>query len=888
MSFVEQAYNALRHSIYDGLLLQTRLAPLTDSIEIEVADGELKLNFAPMEALMQQAVDANVVNGLTDVIDFNRTTQGKLQQSGWRGSWSFMGEYLRGLTITPEVQTFLDTHAISFLDDGDTSVLEGSVASDILLGNTLGNTLDNVLDGKEGLDLLNGDSGNDRLTSRGASSQLYGGSGNDSLISYGANSQLHGGEGNDYLQANYHWAGAGSAFYGGVGDDTILGSRFVDTVYFNLGDGHDTLNVGQGNDVLKLGAGIAESDITISREGENLVLNHSNGTDKITVQKWFNLSASSANTYKLGSVVFDDGTVWDTAFMETPLLTQHGTSGDDTLIGLEQYGDTIYGGAGNDTIDGKNGADILNGGTGNDRLTSRGASSQLYGGSGNDSLISYGANSQLHGGEGNDYLQANYHWAGAGSAFYGGVGDDTILGSRFVDTVYFNLGDGHDTLNVGQGNDVLKLGAGIAESDITISREGGNLVLNHSNGTDKITVQNWFNSKSKLGKVIFDDGTEWQQSYIEGASSNNAPIVTSTLTDQTSDEASLFSYQLPVDTFTDSDAGDTLTLTALFSGGGTLPSWLSFNTSTQTLSGTPPNDASGDYDINIIATDSFGLSVNTNFTLTINDVINGDSSNDRIINRGDNHTLNGGQGNDHLRAYGSDNTVNGDQGSDRLIAIGHNNIVNGGAGNDRIAARGINNTFNGGDGNDSIRAYGVDSTLNGDAGDDVLYANGDNNTLNGGDGDDRLIARATATNTTFNGGAGDDKITGSSNNDTYLFTAGDGHDTIIEQDHEIGGTDSLQFGEGIEADDLWFERATNDLQITIYNSDDSVTIKDWYADDSHKIEALKLNSGQALLNNQLDQLVQAMASFGVPAAGTSDLTGQIKDEIAPVIAASWG
>jgi hypothetical protein len=26
----------------------------------------------------------------------------------------------------------------------------------------------------------------------------------------------------------------------------------------------------------------------------------------------------------------------------------------------------------------------------------------------------------------------------------------------------------------------------------------------------------------------------------------------------------------------------------------------------------------------------------------------------------------------------------------------------------------------------------------------------------------------------------------------------------------------------------------------------------------------------------------------VPAAGTSDLTGQIKDEIAPVIAASWG
>jgi hypothetical protein len=41
------------------------------------------------------------------------------------------------------------------------------------------------------------------------------------------------------------------------------------------------------------------------------------------------------------------------------------------------------------------------------------------------------------------------------------------------------------------------------------------------------------------------------------------------------------------------------------------------------------------------------------------------------------------------------------------------------------------------------------------------------------------------------------------------------------------------------------------------------------------------------MNNQLDLLVQAMASFNAPAPGTTELTGQIKDEIAPVIAASW-
>jgi len=43
-----------------------------------------------------------------------------------------------------------------------------------------------------------------------------------------------------------------------------------------------------------------------------------------------------------------------------------------------------------------------------------------------------------------------------------------------------------------------------------------------------------------------------------------------------------------------------------------------------------------------------------------------------------------------------------------------------------------------------------------------------------------------------------------------------------------------------------------------------------------------------LINNQLDLLVQAMASFGAPAAGETELSGQIKEELAPVIASSWG
>ncbi len=195
------------------------------------------------------------------------------------------------------------------------------------------------------------------------------------------------------------------------------------------------------------------------------------------------------------------------------------------------------------------------------------------------------------------------------------------------------------------------------------------------------------------------------------------------------------------------------------------------------------------------------------------------------------------------------------------------------------------------------------SSLDGGAGNDSLTAHANaNNSLKGGAGNDvlglteatyryRIRRRRYGTryhsaehSNTFEGGTGDDVINGLRGADTYKYNLGDGHDTITD----LGGADKLVFGVGVEADDLWFERATNDLEITLFNSGDSITVKDWYSSNSNKIETIKLNSGEALMNNQLDQLVQAMATFGVPAAGTTELSGQIENEIAPVIAASWG
>ncbi|PHS26635.1 MAG: hypothetical protein COA83_02885 [Methylophaga sp.] len=422
---------------------------------------------------------------------------------------------------------------------------------------------------------------------------------------------------------------------------------------------------------------------------------------------------------------------------------------------------------------------------------------------------------------------------------------------------------------------------------------------------------------------------------------NDAPTVTTSLVDQFIDEDSLFSYQLPIDTFTDVDANDSLSLLATLADGSVLPSWLSFDALTQTFSGTPPLDVSGVYEFKITATDNGGLTADTSFALTINDI------NPDIIGGTGNETLTGTNYADVINSGDGDDVLIGGAGNDTLIAGAGSDWLQGGAGNDTLvvsddarwssrfiaynagspgnrgtrervritAMQRSHDLFDGGqgfdtvqgtDGSDAIFLHDTFSPLpngsgprvqnierfNMGAGDDIIdltspIHNYGDVELNGEAGNDVLWGSSGSD--ILNGGTGNDKLSGGAGDDTYLMNAGDGHDTIrnFAADHATS-TDTLQFGQGIEADDLWFERAVNDLKITVYNSGDDVTIKNWYANDSHKLDSIQLGNGQALMNNQLDQLVQAMASFNVPAPGTMDLTGQIKDEIVPVIAASWG
>ncbi|WP_220778171.1 putative Ig domain-containing protein, partial [Shewanella hafniensis] len=65
----------------------------------------------------------------------------------------------------------------------------------------------------------------------------------------------------------------------------------------------------------------------------------------------------------------------------------------------------------------------------------------------------------------------------------------------------------------------------------------------------------------------------------------------------------------------DTDVGDTLTLSAV-----TKPSWLSFNTTSGVLSGTPGNADVGAHPVLLRATDTDGLTADQSFSITVTNV----------------------------------------------------------------------------------------------------------------------------------------------------------------------------------------------------------------------------------------------------------------------------
>lgn len=112
------------------------------------------------------------------------------------------------------------------------------------------------------------------------------------------------------------------------------------------------------------------------------------------------------------------------SFPYREIIEMYGYAGNDELQGAFLHINTIYGGPGDDIINGGAMANSLHGEDGNDTINAwMGEYSELYGGAGDDTLSGGDKGSTLDGGTGNDSM-------------YGGDGADTYYVSSLHDLIF--------------------------------------------------------------------------------------------------------------------------------------------------------------------------------------------------------------------------------------------------------------------------------------------------------------------------------------------------------------------------------------------------------------------------------------------------------------------
>ena len=353
----------------------------------------------------------------------------------------------------------------------------------------IANSENNSICGGDRKDVIYGGAGNDMIYGKDGNDKLYGGAGDD---------KLYGGNGDDYLE-------------GGAGDDYLSGGAGDDTFVYGKGYGNDIVTKDwsstqeQGTLIMK---DLNKEDIEYGAKGDDLILKIKETGETVTIKNYLYY-----DRYKMGKIEFEDGTVLFedivNTIKENPVLIE-GTENNDSInysgsaskwmrvnVKAGSGNDTIYTGIEDDYIEGGAGNDYINSGSGNDEVYGGEGNDTIYGENGNDKLYGGAGDDKLYGGNGDDYLE-------------GGAGNDYLEGSYGSDTYIYNKGDGNDTIydysTVAGEIDKLILND-INSSDVSLSKEGYNLVLSINGTEDKITVSDhYYSSNYRLENITFADG----------------------------------------------------------------------------------------------------------------------------------------------------------------------------------------------------------------------------------------------------------------------------------------------------------------------------------------------------------------------------------------------
>ena len=191
--------------------------------------------------------------------------------------------------------------------------------------------------------------------------------------------------------------------------------------------------------------------------------------------------------------------------------------------------------------------------------------------------------------------------------------------------------------------DSLTYTATSSTSNVTPSISGTTLSLT--------PAANWSGSVTITAKV--NDGTVDSSAQTFTLTVNNTPAVSTSIPDTTTAVGASFS--LNISSYITDAESDTLTFSATLIGGASLPSWLSVNSSTGVLSGTPLSSNIDNISINAIATDSLSRNASDNFSITVPCSA----------------TISGTSGTNSLSATSSYDIINGYGGTDTAVFTGN-------------------------------------------------------------------------------------------------------------------------------------------------------------------------------------------------------------------------
>ncbi|MFZ3019434.1 MAG: VCBS domain-containing protein [Gallionella sp.] len=811
LSLLDQAYSALRESVYDSLVVQTRLKPYLDDISLTLTGTTgtgIALDFTALDTRLGAAHTGNANTAIGDLLDLRRLMGDTLEAAGWDGLAQLTDWAATDAGDAAVAATLADFGYNGGIHTNATGTVDGGNANDIVAGQTAD-------------DVLSGGSGND---------MLLGGNGNDTLV---------GGIGNDLL-------------HGGAGNDTYV---------FNVGDGHDTILETHGDtglDTLQFGSAtaytgqlpITAGDISIAMEGDSLVFRHINGRDSVTVAHWF----SEGGKNKLDTVTFADGRTFDLTTLQLGTINPDVLTALATTLGGIPLNQILAGGVGNDTLTGGEGNDWLLGGTGADSMA---------GGAGNDTYsvdnagdIAIETADPLTGSSltnGVDVVEAsvgytlsdnieNLTLVGAGAIAGAGNALDNVITGNAADNHLQGM-DGNDTLTGNAGNDTLDGGAG---EDVMAGGTGNDAYIVDTladtvtelagQGTDTLytdltyTLGNSIENLTFTGTAAVDGTGNELDNVLSGNSADN------TLTGLAGNDtlnggqgADTLLGGTGDDTYIVDNLGDAVIESAA-EGIDLVKSSLTYtltdNTENLTLTGTTAIDGTGNVLDNVIIGND---AANTLMGLEGNDTLDGRGGADVMLggvgndiyvvdNGGDVVTENAGEGTDtvqsgidytlgnnveNLTLFGGAITGTGNVLDNVITGNSGHNILDGGVGADAMAGNHGNDTYildNTGDtvteywgqGTDTVIApfdytlganvenltltEGAALTGTGNELDNAITGNGNANTLTGLAGNDTLDGRAGAD--TLTGGAGNDTYIVDNLLDTTVEAAGEGIDTV--------------------------------------------------------------------------------------------------------------